>query len=139
MQHWKCGKCSNIQQNCTSESTNRRPTNSLPSQPVPSSTRNKLKIYQWNADGIRPKLLELCDCLLNSNIDVLVVQESKLWKTDKTRSIEDYATIKKDRNNILGGGLLFFTRTDIVFENLHSFEKAGMEILSIRIKATKSS
>ena len=30
-------------------------------------------------------------------------------------------------------------RTDIVFEKLHSFEKAGMEILSIRIKATKSS
>ena len=50
---WECEKCTNIQQNCTSESTNRGPTNSLPSQPVPSTTRNKLKIYQWNADGIR--------------------------------------------------------------------------------------
>ena len=47
--------------------------------------------------------------------------------------------MRKDRNNILGGGLLLFIRTNIVFEKLHSFEKAGKEILSIRIKATKSS
>ena len=139
---WKCGKCTNIQQNRTSQSTNRvlpGSTNSLHSQPVPTTSRNKLKIYQWNADGISPKLIELCDCLLNSHIDVLAVQKSKLWKTDKTPSIEGYATIRKDRNYILGGGLLLSIRTDIVFEKLHSFEKAGMEILSIRIKATKLS
>ena len=75
---WKCEKCTNIQQNCRSESTNRGPTNSLPSQPVPSTTRNKMKTYQWNADGIRPKLLELRDRLLNSDINILAVQESKL-------------------------------------------------------------
>ena len=136
---WKCEKCTNIQRNCTSQSTNRGPTNSLPSQPVPSTTRNKLKIYQWNADGIRPKLLELRDRLLNSNINILVVQGLKLRKTDKTPSIEGYATIRKDRNNILGAGLLLFIRTDIVFKKLHSFEKAGMQIQSIRIKVTKSS
>ena len=72
---WKCSKCTNIQRNCTSKSTIRGPSNSLPSQPVPSTARNKLKIYQWNADDIRPKLLELRDCLRNSNIDVLAVQE----------------------------------------------------------------
>ena len=93
---WKCEKCTNIQQNCPSESTNHGPINSLPSQSVPSTTRNKLKIYQWNADGIRPKLLELRDCLLNSDINVLAVQESKLRKTDKAPSIEGYATIRKD-------------------------------------------
>ena len=75
---WKCEKCTNIQQNCTSQSANRGPTNSLPSQPVPSTPRNKLKIYQWNADGIRPTVLELRDCLLNSYINILAVQESKL-------------------------------------------------------------
>ena len=103
-----------------------------------TTSRNKLKINQWNADGIRPKFIELRDLLLNSYIDVLAVQKSKLRKTDKTPSSEGYAAIRKDRNNILGGGLLFFIRTDIVFKKLHSFEKAGMEILSIRIKATKS-
>ena len=138
----KCGKCTNIQQNRTSESTNRvvpGSTNSLPSQPVPTTSRSKLKIYQWNADGIRPKFIEFRDRLLNSDINVLAVQESNhRQKTDKTPSIEGYATIRKDRNNILGGGLLLFIRKDVVFEKLDSFEKAGMEILSIRIKATKS-
>ena len=138
----KCGKCTNIQQNRTSESTNRvvpGSTNSLPSQPVPTTSRSKLKIYQWNADRIRPKFIELRDRLLNSDINVLAVQESNhRQKTDKTPSIEGYATIRKDRNNILGGGLLLFIRKDVVFEKLDSFEKAGMEILSIRIKATKS-
>ena len=41
---------------------------------------------------------------------------------------------RKDWNNILGGGLLLFMRTDIVLENLHLFEKIGMEILPIRVK-----
>ena len=117
----KCGKCTNIQQNRTSESTNRvlpGPTNSLPSQAVPSTSWNKLQIYQWNADGIFSKLLELRDRLLNSNINILAVQESKLRKTDKTPSIKGYATIRKDRNNILGSGFLLFIRMDIVFEKL---------------------
>ena len=44
---WNCKKSSNIQQNCTSDFTNRVPpdsSNSLPFQPVPSTLRNKLKI-----------------------------------------------------------------------------------------------
>ena len=63
-----------------------------------------------------------------SDINVLAIQESKLRRT----------TVQKYRNNILGGRLLLFIRTDIVFEKLHSFEKSGMEILSIRLKTTKS-
>ena len=138
---WNCEKCTKLQQNRLTASTNchlPKPTSSTPSQPLPVAVRSKLKIYQWNADGICPKLVELRDQLINSNIDILAVQDSKLQKEDKTPFIEGYATIRKDRNNILGGGLLLFIGTDIVFEKLHSFEKAGMEILSIRLKFTKS-
>ena len=123
------------------ESTNYQfpgPTDSLPSQSLPATFRNKLKIYQWNADGIPPKFVELCDRLINSDFNILAIHVSKLWETDKTSFIKDYATVRKDWNNILGGGILIFIRTDIVFEKLHSFEKAGMEILSILPKTTKS-
>ena len=82
--------------------------------------------------------MELRYLLINSDIDILAVQESKLQKTDKTPFIEGYATVRKDRHNILGGGLLIFIRTDIVFKKLDSVKKVGMEILSIRLKATKS-
>ena len=138
---WKCEKCTNLQQNRLSESTNCQlpnHTNSSPSQPLPVTFRNKLKIYQWNADGIHPKIAKLRDLLINSDIDVLAVPESKLRKTDKAPFIEGYATVHKDLNNIPGGGLLLFIRSDIVFKKLHSFEKAGTEILSIRLKTTKS-
>ena len=97
--HWKCEKYTNITQNRSSEPTNCQlpgSTNSSPSQPVPTTSRKKLKIFQWNADGIRPKFIELPEGLLHSDIDVLAVQESKLQKTDKTPSIEGYATIRKD-------------------------------------------
>ena len=132
--HWRCEKCTNLQQNhaSESESTNCQlpgSTNSAPSQSLPATLQNKLKIYQWKTDGTRLKLIELRDHLINSDIDILAVQEPPF--------IEGYATTQKDRNNILGGGLLFI-RTDIVFKKLHSFKKAGMEILSIRLKATKS-
>ena len=73
------------------------PTNSLPSQPVPSTTSNKLKIYQWNAEGIGPKLLELRDRLLNSDTNVLAVQESKLRKTDKTKLHPSKVTRQSER------------------------------------------
>ena len=67
--------------------------------------------------------MELRDLLISSDIDILAVQEWKLQKTDKTPFTEGYTTICKDQANILGGGLLIFIRTDIVFEKLNSVEK----------------
>ena len=113
-------RCLNLQIFCSLDLL----THFLPNLYLLLTLQNKLKIYQWiiHADSIRPKFIELCDHFLNPDIDVLAVQESKLQKTDKTPSIDGYAMIKNDRNNILGGGLLLFIRTDIVFEK-HSFEK----------------
>ena len=92
---------------------------------------------QSNADGIRPKLLEQRDILITSNIDIVAIQESKLQKADKIPMIEGYATICKDRNNILGGGLLFFVRNSVIFEKLHSLKKTGKEILSIQVHTSE--
>lgn len=107
-------------------------TNSIPSQPQQAASRDKLKIYQWNDDGIHPKFLELCDLLINSDINVLAVQESKLWKVDKTLFAEGYATVPKQ------GKLLIFIQTDTICGKMQSFEKAGREILPICVKTTKS-
>ena len=86
---WKCETCTKLKQNHLAASTNcqlSRPTNSTPSQPLPVASRNKLKRYQWNADGIRPKFVELRHRLINSDIDVLAVQDSKLRKVDRLHS-----------------------------------------------------
>ena len=78
---------------------------------------------QWNANGICPKLLELCDKIINSVSDIVATPESKLRKADKTPSIEGYSTIHKDWNNILGSGLLFFIYNGMIFEKLQSLKK----------------
>ena len=77
---------------------------SIPSQPQPAASWNKLKNYQWNADGIFPKFIELCDLLINSDIDVLAVHLSK-----------DAPQYEKIVTPSLEGRLLVFIRTDIVF------------------------
>lgn len=69
---------------------------------------------------------------------LLAIQQSKQQTSDKTLFDERYATVQKDRNNIFGGGLLIFIGTDTVFEKLYSLEKVSMEVLSIRLKTTKS-
>ena len=72
--HWKCEKCTNTHQNRTSESTHRQlpgSTKLSPSQPVPTTLRNKLKIYEWNADGIQQKFIALFECLLNGKLTKL--------------------------------------------------------------------
>ena len=50
-------------------------TNSTPSQPESTTCWKKLKTNQWNADGLCPNFLELRNLLINSDIDVLAVQE----------------------------------------------------------------
>lgn len=43
-------------------------TNSISFQSQQDVSPIKLKIYQWNADGVRSKFLELSDLLFNSEI-----------------------------------------------------------------------
>ena len=89
-------------------------------------TSHPLKIMQWNADGINNKLDELKQRLVNSNIDILVVQESKLLgpdsgpKPDSTPEIPGYKAKRKDRVGAVnrGGGLLFYIKEDVRFQEL---------------------
>ena len=63
---------------------------------------------------------------------------STITKANKTPFFDGYATVQRDQNNILGGGFLLPIWTKITFEKVLSFEKAGMEILSICLRTTKS-
>ena len=99
---WKCDKCTYLLQNRLAASTNCQvsgSTNSTPSQPQTVTFRNKFKIYKCNADGIHQKFLELRDLLINSDIDLLSVQESKLRKTDMEDSIHGriHYSLKKSK------------------------------------------
>ena len=138
--NWNCNKFAKILQQSSSANITQLPafTNVIPSQQLPAQSSGKLTIIRCNANGICPKLIKPRDSSINLDTDIVAIQESKLQKADKTSAIESYTTMCKDWNNILGGCLLFFVRNNVIFEKLHSLEKAGMKILSIWVRKSKS-
>ena len=103
-------------------------------------TSRPLTIMQWNADGIGNKIFELQEYLVNSNVDVLAVQESKLLSTgpraDKDPKIPGYYIQRKDREDAenRGGGLLFYIKNDVRFQPVNKMERFGLETLTIRVQ-----
>ena len=103
-------------------------------------TSRPLTIMQWNADGIGNKIFELQEYLVNSNVDVLAVQESKLLSTgpkaDKDPKIPGYYIQRKDREDAenRGGGLLFYIKNDVRFQPVNKMERFGLETHTIRVQ-----
>ena len=70
---------------------------------------------QFNANGIGNKLTELGEFLKRHNVKVVVIQESKLSSNSKTPSIQNITTVRKDRRQGQGGGLLTLIHKSINF------------------------
>jgi len=75
----------------------------------------KINILQCNINAITNKSEEFKDLILANNITIATIQESKLTAKSKTPIIPGYSTIRKDRTQDKGGGLLTFIRHDIMF------------------------
>ena len=88
-------------------------------QPPPIPTQavdeNSFTIMQFNANGIGNKLTELGEFLKRHNVKVVVIQESKLSSNSKTPSIQNFTTVRKDRRQGQGGGLLTLIHKSINF------------------------
>ena len=109
------------------------------SEPISHANNRPLRILQWNADGTRTKLAELEDRLLTSEIDVALIQESKLKPSARDPRIPGYACVRKDRDNdalglAYGGGLITFVKDDLCFAKLkasspsHVFEQVNIKV-----------
>ena len=123
---WVHSKCSGLQnaaeyrriKDWVCSSCNSPPT--LPKlQPPPIPTQavdeNSFTIMQFNANGIGNKLTELGEFLKRHNVKVVVIQESKLSSNSKTPSIQNFTTVRKDRRQGQGGGLLTLIHKSINF------------------------
>ena len=100
-----------------------------------SVTRSSLRILQWNADGIKSKSNELASRLQALDIDIAVVQESWLSSSDRTPVIQNYCAVREDRRaNIKRGGLIFYIKRSIPFDNAGYITKKGHEISTIRAR-----
>ena len=75
--------------------------------------KNKeIKILQWNADAFLAKKEEFRTIIKNKDIDIFLVQETKMITTDKEPNFPGYTTYSKPRTQVAGneknrgGGLL---------------------------------
>ena len=88
-------------------------------QPPPIPTQavygNSFTIMQFNANGIGNKLMELGEFLKRHNVKVAVIHESKFSSNSKTPSIQNFTTVRRDRRQGQGGGLLTLIHKSINF------------------------
>ena len=109
----------------------------LQTPPIPTQAvdGNSFSIMQFNANGIGNKLTELGEFLKRHNVKVVVIQESKLSSNSKTPSIQNFTTVRKDRRQGQGGGLLTLIHKSINFsrkpESPETLVEPHMEELTI--------
>ena len=77
---------------------------------------------------------ELEERMNKLDVDICMIQESKLRKQDRTPIIKGYSAIRADRVGTKGGGLITYVRMNISYEKINHYQKDGTETLTIRIK-----
>ena len=109
IRNWACNSCSST------------PTPQIQKPlPLPITTKasdgDPFTIFQFNANGIGNKQVELGDFLGPHKVKVsAVIQESKLALNYRTPNIQNFTTVRKDRDQGQGGGLLTLTHKSINF------------------------
>ena len=80
--NWTCFLC----QETGEENSHIDPENPIKesSKGMKVVTRSSLRILQWNADGQKSKSDELAARIESGDIDVAVIQETRLTKSDST-------------------------------------------------------
>ena len=95
-------------------------------------TRDKLRILQWNVDGVGTAEVDLLGFIdQDPNLDVILVQETKLLPSDRTPSLPGYAAVRRDRPptpggagvGARGGGLITFVKKDIAFRPTKAYHR----------------
>ena len=124
-------------------------TNTTPPPPQHPQTRavgppNKtLNILQFNINGIQKHITELTQTAQQHNIDILLIQETKLSTKHKTPQIPNYTAIRTDRGHKQGGGLITYIHNAITYTNIHvpthiNTQKTELQIHKIHLTRDKT-
>ena len=107
------------------------------------SGRRVVRILQWNADGIITKRAELEELLRRREVDVAVIQESKLGEKHKTPVFAGYTVVRRDREVVRrsrmgkGGGLLTLVKKDVPFSRRRDWRGRTTEGLQVYIDVSR--
>jgi hypothetical protein len=98
---------------------------------------NAIKLVHWNACGISTKQTEFEIFLINQDIDVCVVSETK-WGRNSTIAFDkidqQYNIIHKFRKNSGGaGGISMFVKKELNYLEINDFEEHKIEYICVKI------
>ena len=93
---------------------------------------------QYNADGLSTKVPELKIRLREEDIDICMIQETKLRPDNNTPRIEGYVSFRSDRKSQGGGGLLTYIKDSLVFLKKTDGIEDGTEIQVFDVKLGKN-
>lgn len=97
--------------------------------------RKSLKLITYNARGIKGKIIEFYDYLIENNIDIAFVQESHLKTNDKLRNHSKFIVLRLDRDDGRnGGGVMTVIRRGLAYKHLVIPPTQVIESLSVEIK-----
>ena len=132
--NWACQKC------CANGS---HPSN-LPAHGQPREKHEprhcgptgSLRILQWNADGLNPKIAELREFVDSNKIDIAMIQETKLTANKTTPKLYGYSAVRADRpdSEFPGGGLLLYIKHNTAFRKIGHAKNGLVEAQSVSIQ-----
>ena len=134
---WKCDFCVSSHNRKGIDISN--PPSNIAETRSDLLNRGNLKILQWNTNGLKTKMVELEDKSRFLDLDIIMIQETKLCSKDKVPSIKGYATVRKDRGEGRGGGLITFIKDDIpytIIEHTQAVQNSLLEILMIQLNSS---
>ena len=100
--------------------------------------QKQLRILQWNADSIKTKLPELQALLSKYKVDICMIQETKLKKTDDLPKFQGYSVERHDRKgDVKFGGVLYLIKETINHDMSVKSNKTATEVLGLKIKCQK--
>jgi len=100
--------------------------------------KSSLRILQWNADSLGTKIGELRTSADKLDLDVILIQETKLKGNAATPRIEGFKeAMRQDRVGVGGGGLLCYIKETLCFEKLYGRAKNATESVSFRVRLDK--
>ena len=133
---WSCTQC--LTKRLTSDHLTTHNNDLADSEsPDPKDEHEKLRILQWNADGLRNKIIELRKRAIDQDLDVLLIQESHLEPNQPSPSIPGFAALRVDRKNKKGGGLISYVKKSIIFEKNSEQCKDATEIQTFSLNMSK--
>ena len=130
-QQWTCSACTARNRQGP---TNQPDVDTVPGRSPQVASRSSLKVVQWNVDGLSTSLVDLKGLVEREpDIDILLIQETKLKPPMSDPQLEGYVPLRRDRpilpgrGGSRGGGLLTFVKEDIPHRLVDAYLDGGRE------------